>query len=53
MDNIEGKITISEAGKLIESYYEESKDRDSDRTKEADIVSARIATCMSTGKMIY
>ena len=46
-ENIEGKITISEAVKLIGSYYEESKDRDSDRTKEADIVSARIAAILS------
>ena len=37
--NIEGEITLSEAGRLIESYYEESKERDADRTKEADIVS--------------
>lgn len=38
--NIEGAITLSEAGRLIESYYEESKEIDVDRTKEADIVSA-------------
>lgn len=34
--NIEGEITILEAGKLIESYYNESKEKDTDRTKEAD-----------------
>ena len=34
--NIEGKITLLEAGKLIESYYEESSERGADRTKEAD-----------------
>ena len=45
--NIEGKITLLEAGKLIESYYEESSERGADRTKEADIVSARIATILS------
>ena len=45
--NIEGEITLSEAGRLIESYYEESKERDADRTKEADIVSARIAAILS------
>ena len=45
--NIEGEITLLEAGRLIESYYEESKERDVDRTKEADIVSARIATILS------
>ena len=32
--NIEGEISITEAGKLIENYYEESKERDTDRTKE-------------------
>ncbi len=45
--NIEGKITLPEAGKLIESYYEESSERSKDRAKEADIVSARIATILS------
>lgn len=46
-ENIDGRITISEAEKLIESYYEEIVDRSEDRTKEADIVSARIATILS------
>lgn len=45
--NIEGEITLYEAGRLIESYYEEAKEKDSDRTKEADIVSARIAAILS------
>lgn len=45
--NIEGKISISEVGKRIEAYYEESKERDIDRTKEADLVSVRIATILS------
>ena len=45
--NIEGKITLPEAGKLIESYYKESSEKSEDRTKEADIVSARIATILS------
>ena len=45
--NIEGEITISEAGKLIESYYNESKERNTDRTKEADTVSVRIAAILS------
>ena len=51
--NIEGDITLSEAGKLIESYYEESKERDIDRTKEADIVSARIATILSENAFTF
>ena len=45
--NIAGEISISEAGKLIESYYRESESRGGDRTREADIVSARIAVILS------
>lgn len=51
--NIEGEITLSEAGRLIESYYEESKERDADRTKEADIVSARIAAILSERRLLF
>lgn len=44
-DNIEGKITISEANNRIMSYYAERKDRKAieNGTREADIVSGRIA----------
>ena len=44
-EHIEGKISITEADKRIYSYYEERKDRDEieEDTKEADIVSVRIA----------
>lgn len=52
-DNIEGKISIIEAGELIEHYYEESEDRDADRTKEADIVSVRIATILSESAFTF
>lgn len=43
--HIEGRIGIDEAEKRIQSYYEERNDRHQieDGTKEADIVSARIA----------
>ncbi|WP_331487549.1 hypothetical protein [Fusibacillus kribbianus] len=44
-EHIEGKISIDEAQKRIRSYYEQRTDRieiEKD-TKEADIVSARIA----------
>ena len=51
--NIEGEITLSEAGRLIESYYEESKESDADRTKEADIVSARIAAILSERRLFF
>lgn len=44
-EHIEGKINIDEAQKRIQSYYEERSDRIEVEagTKEADIVSARIA----------
>lgn len=44
-EHIEGKISIDEAQKKIQSYYEERSERieTEDGTKEADIVSARIA----------
>ena len=46
--NIEGKITIREAGKLIENYYQEHPvNPDDERTEEADKVSARIAEILS------
>ncbi|MBQ8260908.1 MAG: Fic family protein [Lachnospiraceae bacterium] len=46
-ENINGKITIDEAKMLIESYYEESTEKNIDRTKEADIVSSRIVGILS------
>ena len=44
-EHIEGNITIDEAQKRIQSYYEQRSERTEaeDNTKEADIVSARIA----------
>jgi fido (protein-threonine AMPylation protein) len=44
-EHIEGKISIDEAQKRIQSYYEQRTDRTQveNETKEADIVSARIA----------
>lgn len=44
-EHIEGKINIDEAQKRIQSYYEKRDERAEveDGTKEADIVSARIA----------
>ena len=46
--NIEGEITFEEACELLQSYYEENPSRDaSDRTEEADKVSARIAALIS------
>lgn len=48
--HIDGEISISEAKKLIDSYYESAKNRceiEDDRTEEADKVSARIAEILS------
>ena len=49
VQNIEGKITIEEAQYLVDSYYEErrEKPKSGDRTEEADKVSARIAALLS------
>lgn len=48
-EHIEGKIDIDEAQKRIQSYYEEYNDRieAENETKEADIVSSRIAKLLS------
>ncbi len=47
-DHIEGKIDIVAAQRRIESYYEERREREvpEDNTKEADIVSTRIAALL-------
>ena len=49
LQNIEGKITIKEAQKLVQDYYEESRahDPNGNRTEEADIVSSQIAEILS------
>ncbi len=46
--NIEGDITIEEAGELLNSYYKEKPNlNEVDRTEEADKVSLRIAKILS------
>ncbi|MDE7247150.1 MAG: cell filamentation protein, partial [Lachnospiraceae bacterium] len=49
IQNIEGKITIEEAQKLLDAYYEENPqmENEGDRTEEADKVSLRIAKLLS------
>lgn len=48
IQNIEGKITMKEAQKLIDSYYEENPSCfDDERIEEADKVSSRIAEILS------
>ena len=42
-EHIEGKIDIDEAQKRIQTYYEEREGHVEPETKEADVVSARIA----------
>lgn len=52
--NIEGDITIEEAGKLIEEYYETNVERLEDsRTEEADKVATRIAAILSDNAFIF
>ena len=48
IQNIEGKITISEANDKISSYYEECNDRKAIEagTKEADVVAGRITAIL-------
>lgn len=46
--NIEGSISIDEAGSLLDSYYKENPRNDvEERTEEADKVSVRIAEILS------
>ena len=48
IQNIEGEITLDEAQKLMDTYYEENpKASGNDRTEEADKVSVRIAKLLS------
>lgn len=52
-DNIDGKITLAEANRLIEAYYEESAERDKDRSREADTVTGRIAAILSENAFTF
>lgn len=52
-DNIAGKLTLLEANRLIESYYEESDGRDEERSKEADLVSVRIASILAENAFTF
>ena len=47
IQNIEGEISIDEAQRLLDSYYEENPKVNSDRTEEADKVSVQIAKILS------
>ncbi|MBQ6733645.1 MAG: Fic family protein [Lachnospiraceae bacterium] len=52
-ENIEGEISIEEAKKRIESYYEESSHHRKERTEEADKVSVRIAEILSEESFVF
>ncbi len=51
--NIDGEITIDEAGELINSYYESKQGRTENRTEEADKVSQRIAKILSDKSFVF
>ncbi|MBO4474400.1 MAG: Fic family protein [Clostridiales bacterium] len=52
-DNIEGKISLPEANKLIESYYAEAKGKKAPKTREPDIVTGRIASLLSENAFTF
>ncbi len=53
--NIDGEISVDEAGKLINSYYESKDGRleNEARTEEADKVSARIAKLLADKSFVF
>ena len=51
--NIDGEITIDEAGELIKSYYESRQGRTEHGTEEADKVSHRIAKLLSDKAFVF
>ena len=51
--NIDGEITIDEAGKLIDSYYESRQGRTEHGTEEADKVAQRIAKLLSDKAFVF
>lgn len=51
--NIEGDISLDQAQTLIETYYEENPEVGEDRTKEADLVSVRIAMLLSENAFVF
>ena len=51
--NIDGEITIDEAGELIDSYYESRQGRTEHGTEEADKVAQRIAKLLSDKAFVF
>lgn len=51
--NIDGRITIDKAGKLINSYYKSKEGRTEHGTEEADKVSVRMARLLSEKAFVF
>lgn len=51
--NIDGEITIDEAGRLINYYYKTAKGREAQDSEEADKVSQRIAKLLSDSSFVF
>ncbi len=51
--NIDGEISVDEAGELINSYYESKEGHVEHGTEEADKVSARIAKLLSSNAFVF
>ena len=53
-DNIEGRISIDEAKKLIDSYYKQDRAKgEPERTEEADKVAARITEILGEDSFVF
>lgn len=53
-DNIEGRINIDEAKKLIDSYYKQDRTKkEPDRTEEADKSSVRISEILAEDSFVF
>ena len=52
-ENIAGEISIDEAKRLIDTYYEENIRRQPERTEEADKVAVRIAEILSENTFVF
>lgn len=52
-ENIEGRITLDQAGQLIERYYEQVPTPSAARTEEADKVAVRIAQILSEKSFVF
>ena len=51
--SIEGEITLDEAQRLVNSYYQQNSQRGLDRTEEADKVATRVAQVLSEDGFVF